>query len=275
MGIWQVYAIAAGAILGLVTVLWLVSLRLQDAGIVDIFWGIGFVVANWLYFGLTPEGFLARKWVVSVLVTIWGLRLSLRILLRNWGKPEDFRYRKWREEAGEKWWWQSYHRVFLLQGCLVCVISAPLLAAQIGPSLDWFTALDGIGVAVWAIGFIFEAVGDWQLDRFRADPANQGKVLRTGLWRYTRHPNYFGDAAQWWAYYLLAVAAGGYWTFFSPIIMTELLTRVSGVKLLEETLTETKPGYREYVETTSPFVPWFPRKPKGDRDELGQSGTRE
>ena len=128
---------------------------------------------------------------------------------------------------------------------------------------------------MWAIGFIFEAVGDWQLDRFRADPANQGKVLRTGLWQYTRHPNYFGDAVQWWAYYLLAVAAGGYWTFFSPIIMTELLTRVSGVKLLEETLTETKPGYREYVETTSPFIPWFPRKPKGDRDELGQSGTRE
>jgi steroid 5-alpha reductase family enzyme len=275
MGLWQVYGIAAGAIFGLVTVLWLVSLRLKDASIVDVFWGAGFVVLSWLYFGLTPDGFPLRKWLISIFTTIWGLRLSLRILLRNWGKPEDYRYKKWREEAGEKWWWQSYYRVFLLQGFLLLIISAPLLAAQISPTLDWLTTLDIIAVAVWLVGFFFETVGDWQLDRFKAKEANQGKVLRTGLWRYTRHPNYFGDAVQWWAYYLIAIAAGGYWTFFSPIIMTELLTRVSGVKLLEETLTETKPGYREYVETTSPFVPWFPREPKGDRDELDQSSSRE
>lgn len=273
MALWTVFGIAGAAVFGLVTLLWSVSLLLKDASIVDIFWGAGFVVANWLYFALTPGGFFTRKWLISALVTIWGLRLSLRILLRNWGKPEDFRYRRWREEVGGRWWWQSYYRVFLLQGFLVWIISSPLLAAHIGPTLNWFTTLDGMGVVVWVVGFFFEAVGDWQLDRFKANEANQGKVLRTGLWRYTRHPNYFGDAVQWWAYYLIAVAAGGYWTFFSPIVMTELLTRVSGVRLLEESLRETKPGYQAYVETTSSFIPWFPRKPKGDRDELDQNAS--
>ena len=258
MTLWTVFGIVGAAVFGLVTLLWIVSLLLKDAGIVDVFWGTGFVVANWLFFVLVPDGFLPRKWLISILITIWGLRLSLRILLRNWGKPEDFRYRRWREEAGEKWWWQSYYRVFLLQGFLVCIISSPLLAAHISPMLDWLTALDIVAAVVW------------QLDRFKADPTNQGKVLRTGLWRYTRHPNYFGDAVQWWAYYLIAVAAGGYWTFFSPIIMTELLTRISGVRLLEESLTENKPGYREYVETTSAFMPWFPRNTKGDQDEVDQ-----
>jgi steroid 5-alpha reductase family enzyme len=113
---------------------------------------------------------------------------------------------------------------------------------------------------IWAIGFFFEAVGDWQLVRFKADPANKGKLLTNGVWRYSRHPNYFGDAAQWWGFYLIAATAGGYWTVFSPVLMTTLLVRVSGVALLEKTLKETKAGYREYVETTSAFVPWFPRK---------------
>jgi steroid 5-alpha reductase family enzyme len=193
-------------------------------------------------------------------VTIWGLRLSLYILWRNWGKGEDFRYQKWREEAGGKWWWQSFFKVFLLQGLLLWVISAPLLAAQISATPARLTILDFVAIAVWAIGFFFEAVGDWQMARFKANPANKGQVLRTGVWRYTRHPNYFGDATQWWAYYLVAAAGGGFWTIFSPIIMTTLLLRVSGVALLEKSLKETKPKYKEYVETTSAFIPWFPRK---------------
>jgi steroid 5-alpha reductase family enzyme len=256
----EMYGIGALVILGMMTLLWLISLLLKDASIVDIFWGAGFVVSNWVYFALTPDGFTGRKWLISLLVTIWGLRLSFYILYRNWGKGEDFRYRKWREEAGAPWWWQSYLRVFLLQGFLMWVISAPLLAAQRSATPDRITVLDWAAVFVWGIGFFFEAVGDLQMARFKADPANKGKVLNTGVWRYTRHPNYFGDATQWWAYYLVAAAAGGWWTVFSPLIMTLFLLRVSGVTLLEKTLTVTKPQYQEYIETTSAFVPWFPKK---------------
>jgi steroid 5-alpha reductase family enzyme len=260
MTFFELYGIAALVILGMMTLLWLISLILKDASIVDIFWGAGFVVTGWVYFALTPDGFAGRKWLISILVTIWGLRLSLYILYRNWGKGEDFRYRKWREEAGVPWWWKSYLKVFLLQGFLMWIISAPLLAAQRGATPDRITILDWAAVALWAIGFFFEAVGDLQMARFKANPANKGKVLDTGVWRYTRHPNYFGDATQWWAYYLVAAAAGGFWTVFSPVIMTLFLLRVSGVTLLEKTLTVTKPQYQEYIETTSAFIPWFPKK---------------
>jgi steroid 5-alpha reductase family enzyme len=261
MSFLTIYGTVALVILGLMTTLWIISLILKDSSIVDIFWGAGFVVTNWACFALTPDGFAGRKWLIGVLVTVWGLRLSLYILWRNWGKGEDFRYQKWREEAGDKWWWQSLFKVYLLQGFLMWIISAPLLAAQASPTPARLTALDLIGIPIWIIGFFFEAVGDWQLARFKADPANKGKVLSSGVWRYTRHPNYFGDATQWWAYYLLAAATvSGAWTIFSPILMTTLLLRVSGVTLLEKSLKDTKPGYKEYVESTSAFIPWFPRK---------------
>ena len=256
----EVYLVGLGVVMGLMALLWLLSLVLRNSSIVDPFWGTGFVVANWLYFALTPDGFHARKWLVAILVTVWGLRLSVHLLLRNWGKGEDFRYRKWREEAGSQWWWRSFFKVFVLQGLLLWIISAPLLASQISPGPARLTVLDFLALAVWVVGFFFEATGDLQLARFRADPANKGKVLNTGVWHFTRHPNYFGDATQWWAYYLFAATAGGWWSIFSPILMTGMLLRVSGVTLLEKTLATTKPGYREYVESTSAFVPWFPRK---------------
>lgn len=256
----EVYLIGLGVVMGLMTLLWVLSLVLRNSSIVDPFWGTGFVVANWLYFALTPDGFPARKWLVAILVTVWGLRLSVHLLLRNWGKGEDFRYRKWREEAGSPWWWRSFFKVFVLQGLLLWVISAPLLVAQFSPNPAHLTILDFLALAVWVVGFFFEAMGDLQLARFRANPANKGKVLDTGVWRFTRHPNYFGDATQWWAYYLFAAVAGGWWTIFSPILMTGMLLRVSGVTLLEKTLATTKPGYREYVESTSAFIPWLPRK---------------
>jgi steroid 5-alpha reductase family enzyme len=256
----QPFLIVGLVILAYMVVLWLVSLALRNSSIVDIFWGLGFVVAVWAYYLLTPDGLPARKVLLLALVTIWGLRLSLYILWRNWAKPEDFRYAKWRAEAGGRWWWKSFFQVFLLQGVLLWIISAPLLAAQLrmgSPALVW---LDGLALALWLVGFFFEAMGDFQLARFRSNPANKGTVLRSGVWRYTRHPNYFGDAAQWWGYYLLALAAGGWWTIFSPVIMTTLLVRVSGVALLEKTLANEKPGYREYVESTSAFIPWIPKR---------------
>jgi steroid 5-alpha reductase family enzyme len=247
-------------ILGLMILLWLVSLALKNSSIVDIFWGTGFVIAAWVAFLLTPDGFVPRKLLLDGLVTIWGLRLSLHILTRNWGKPEDFRYQAWRNEAGAAWWWRSFFKVFLLQGVILWIVAAPLLAAQINAQPGQLSWLDFLAIAVWLIGFFFEAAGDWQLVRFKANPINKGKVLQTGVWRYTRHPNYFGDATQWWAHYLIALAAQGWWTIFSPIIMTALLLRVSGVALLEKTLREEKPGYKEYIERTSEFIPWFPKQ---------------
>ena len=243
--------------------LWLLSLRLENSSIVDIFWGTGFVIFAWVAFLLTPQGFITRKILLCVLVTVWGLRLTFHILKRNWGKPEDFRYQTWRNENGSSWWWKSFFKVFFLQGLLLLVIAAPLLVAQVNSLPDHLTWLDLLAVLVWLVGFTFEALGDWQLARFKADPANKGKLFTTGLWRYTRHPNYFGDATRWWAFFLVALSAGGWWSFFSPIIMTGLLMRVSGVTLLEKSMKETKPGYQEYIETTREFIPWFPRKIKG------------
>jgi steroid 5-alpha reductase family enzyme len=259
MALLQVYLVLGLAILAFMITLWVVSLALKNSSIVDIFWGAGFVMTAWIAFLLTPDGFLPRKALLVTLVTVWGLRLSLHILRRNWGKAEDFRYQAWRKEAGASWWWRSLFRVFVLQGLLLWIIATPLLVAQysaLPPRLVW---LDYLAVVVWGVGFFFEASGDAQLARFRANPANKGKVLDSGVWRYTRHPNYFGDATQWWGYYLVALAAGAWWAIFSPIIMTGLLLRVSGVSLLEKTLKETRPGYKEYIETTSEFLPWFPR----------------
>lgn len=260
MNFLQIYLSAGLLILGLMTLLWLLSLRLKDASIVDPFWGSGFVITAWFYFALTPDGFPARKWLLVLLTTVWGLRLSLYLLWRNHGKGEDFRYRAWRQEEGARWWWFSFFKVFLLQGVLMWIISAPLLAAQISPMPAGLTLIDGLAAAIWAIGFFFEAVGDWQLARFKADPANRGKLLTSGVWRYTRHPNYFGDAAQWWGFFGMALAAGGWFTLFSPLLMSYFLRYVSGVAMLEKTLKPAKPGYAEYVARTNAFIPWFPKK---------------
>ncbi|MCB2214333.1 DUF1295 domain-containing protein [bacterium] len=248
-------------ILGLMTTLWIISLILKDSSIVDIFWGAGFVMSAWVAFLSTLESAGPRDWLLLALVTVWGLRLSIHILIRNWGKGEDFRYVKMREEAHGQWWWRSFFKVFLLQGILMWLVATPISVVQVPGAADTLGILDYIAVVLWAIGFFFEAVGDAQLSRFKSNPENKGKLLTSGVWRYTRHPNYFGDSAQWWAFYLMALAAGGWWSIFSPIIMTLLLVRVSGVALLEKSLSKSKPGYEEYMERTNAFIPWFP-KPK-------------
>ncbi len=161
-----------------------------------------------------------RLILLGTVVTVWGLRLSLYIFFRNKGKGEDFRYAAWRDEAGSSWPWRSFFKVFLLQGVLMWIIAVPLIAVQRGDTTSPLKCLDYTGAALWLVGFIFEAGGDWQLARFKADPANKGKLLTSGLWSLTRHPNYFGDAAQWWGFWLIAASAGAPWTVFSPIIMT-------------------------------------------------------
>jgi len=253
----NLFLVAGGAILALMVLLWLLSLALKNASIVDIFWGIGFIIVTWLAFSL-GQGYLPRKQLVVTLVTIWGSRLALHIAIRNWGKPEDFRYAKWRQDNGPRWWWFSFFQVFLLQGVLMWIISAPLIAAQTSGFPAILTPLDLIGKVIWIIGFLFELIGDLQLVFFKRNPANTGKLLTTGLWRFTRHPNYFGEAVLWWGYYILALASGSWWTIFSPILMTYLLMKVSGVALLERTM-KLKPGYEEYMKNTSAFFPWFPK----------------
>jgi steroid 5-alpha reductase family enzyme len=253
----QIFVIAGGIILAMMTLLWIPSLMQKNANIVDIFWGLGFVIVTWVAFALTP-GYLPRKQLVTTLVTIWGLRLVTHIGLRNWGKPEDFRYARWRDENGARWWWLSFFQVFVLQGSLMWSLSMPLLAAHVSGFPAILTPLDLLSASIWTFGLLFESAADFQSTRFKADPANHGKLFIHGLWKFTRHPNYFGEAVVWWGFYIIALAAGYGWTIFCPILMTFLLIRVSGVGMLERTM-KFKPGYEEYRHKTSAFFPWLPK----------------
>lgn len=258
----RVYLWAGGAIAALFTLLWMISLVIKDASIVDSFWSVGFLLAGWVYLWLSPHGAPPRQALLLGMLALWGIRLALYIYLRNRGSGEDYRYQTWRGQYGQSWWWRSFFQVFLLQGVLCWVISAPLYPALSAPHPRSLTWLDGAGGLAWLVGFLFEAIGDWQLAKFRKQPESRGKVLQTGLWKYTRHPNYFGEAVLWWGYYLVAGAAGGWWSIFSPLLMTYLLLRVSGVAMLEKTITERRPEYLEYMQRTSVFVPLPPKKPK-------------
>ena len=255
---WAVYLASLAILLACMAMLWFISVLLKNASIVDPFWGVTFVISGWYFYTQTPDGEQARKLLIVILVTIWGLRLSLYLLWRNWGKGEDFRYQAFRQRYGpERYWWISFFQTFLLQGILAWIISAPLLGAQFrgGP----MNVLDYLAIVIWIVGFIFEAGSDLQLARFTTDPVNRGKLLTTGFWRYSRHPNYFGDAACWWGFGVFSLAAGSYLAALGAVVMTVLIVRVSGVKLLEKSLVETKPGYRDYVRRTSSFIPLPPR----------------
>lgn len=242
-------------VFALMTTLWMVSVRLRDASIVDPWWSVGFLlvtVHTVLRTGVTPG-----KVLLLVLVGTWSLRLWLHLLLRSLGEPEDPRYASFRRRYGpERYWWVSLLQVFLLQGALVLLISAPLQLAAAAEPPGPLSATDLAGLLVFTVGFLFEAVADRQLQSFRRAPANRGKVLDTGLWRWSRHPNYFGEAVLWWGFWLLALGEPlGWATFLAPALMTFLLLRVSGVTLLDAHLKSSKPGYEDYVRRTSAFVP--------------------
>jgi len=244
----------------LVTLLWGLSVIIKNVSIVDLFWGMGFVIANAFYFYNSGD-FVTRKILLLVLVSLWGLRLSIYLSWRNIGKEEDFRYQEFRKNFGaQRYWWFSYFQVFLLQGGLIMFVSLPLLGTNlqsVSNDLNW---LDYLGFVVFIIGFVFEAGGDFQLARFKKNPSNKGKVLNTGFWKYTRHPNYFGDSAVWWSFGIFSIAAGSYWPVIGSVAMTLIIIKVSGVSLLEKSLNDTKPQYREYIRKTSSFLPWFPKK---------------
>jgi steroid 5-alpha reductase family enzyme len=247
-------------IMVIMTILWIASVFLKNVSIVDLFWGLGFVVTGAYYF-LNTQGPEPRKILLIVLITLWGLRLSLYLAWRNIGKGEDFRYGQFRKHYGEsRYWWISFFQTFLLQGILMWLISAPLLGSQFYGSDIPLSIFDYLGLFLWFTGFCFETIGDLQLAHFKANPANKGKVMSTGLWRYTRHPNYFGDAAVWWGFGFFCVAAGSYLPVLGSVLMTALIIKVSGVALLEKSLKDKKPEYKEYIDKTSAFIPWFPKK---------------
>ena len=252
-------AVALAAVVAAMVLLWLLSLVLRDSGIVDIAWGLLFVGISWLGLAI-GDGSMSRRVLVAVLVSVWGIRLAARIGRRNIGRPEDYRYAAWREQAGRAWWWRSLLKVFLLQGVVAWVVSLPLLVVAAGETPARLTALDALGLIVCGVGLFFESVGDAQLDRFKADPANRGTLIETGLWRYTRHPNYFGDACFWWGIGVVALLVPwGVVAAIGPAVMTFVLTRLSGVAMLERAMS-TRPGWDAYAQRTSSFIPRPPRR---------------
>jgi steroid 5-alpha reductase family enzyme len=238
---------------------WLVSLAIKNASIVDIVWGLGFVAVAWAV-RLTEDGVVARQNLLVVMVSLWGLRLGGYLFWRNHGKGEDYRYRAMRKHWGARFPIVSLLTVFALQGTLMWTVSLGVQLAQGSDSPD-LGVLALLGVLLWLVGVFFETVGDAQLARFKKDPANAGQVMNRGLWRFTRHPNYFGDACVWWGIALVAAETGpGRWGLLGAAVMNVLLVRVSGVALLEKSLSKRKPGYEEYVRRTSSFFPLPPKK---------------
>lgn len=255
----SMFIIAAFVLTASSLLLWIASLAARDASIIDRFWGIGFILVCMV--GLKFfEPVTPHKVFLAALVFLWGARLSVYINWRNWESGEDYRYQAMRAKHGASFAWKSLFSVFLLQGFLTWFISLPLQVAFLNPGI---VPLEGpviTGTVVFLIGFTFESLGDWQLARFKANPDNQGKVMDQGLWRFTRHPNYFGDAVLWWGIFVAALPAPHVaYTVLSPLAMTLLLMKVSGVPLLEKRMVETRPAYAEYVRKTPAFVPWWPR----------------
>jgi steroid 5-alpha reductase family enzyme len=245
-----IFAVSAAVLL------WLLSLRLKDVSIVDIFWGPGIAlvvdIVAWLGAASGP-----RTSAALFLVNLWGLRLAAHIWSRH--KGEDHRYAVMRVRFGGNWWWVSLIQVFLLQAILIWFVPAPLVAAVLFSHrpLLW---LDYLGLALAAFGLLFEALADFQLAAFRADPASKGKVLDRGLWGWSRHPNYFGDAAMWWGYFAIGFAASHmWWLILSPLLVTFLLLQVSGVALMEDKIEDRRPAYAAYKRRVSAFLPW-PKK---------------
>lgn len=250
------HALALPVLAAAAALLWLLSVRLRDVSIVDVAWGPMFLLIAIVH-GVLADDLAPHGSVVIVLAALWSLRLAGYLLWRNWGHGEDVRYQRIRRGNEPGFWWKSVYIVFGLQAGLAWVVALPFAVAI--PSAQPMGAWMVLGVALWLAGFACETVGDRQLAAFKADPANAGRVMDRGLWRYTRHPNYFGDFCVWWGFYCMAVDAGGWWTFPGPLLMSVLLLRVSGVALLERQLRK-RPAYADYVARTSAFVPMPPRR---------------
>ena len=247
-------------LLSFMSLIWLVSVLIRDSSIVDIFWGIAFIVLSWSYAG-TLENIGPRQVIILLAVHSWALRLSLYLLWRNWGHSEDTRYLAMRSRWGVQWTLRSLFVVFWFQAAVAWVVSFPLHLALATPEAELITITSIVGIALFLFGFLFEVIADYQLARFKTDPQNRNQVCNHGLWRYTRHPNYFGESVLWWGLSCFAITTPStLWILISPTLMTLLLLKFSGVVLLEKELNTSKQGYREYTLTTNTFVPWFQKR---------------
>lgn len=236
-------------------IMFLIAQRIKDNSIVDIGWGLGFVLIAISCF-LQSEQTLPQT-IALALIAVWGIRLATYIYSRNIGNGEDYRYAQWRKDWGKYVVVRAFFQVFMLQGFIMLIVSSPLYVIFSEPiSLTWNVYL---GILIWMVGFYFEAVGDYQMKKFKANPDNKGKVMRQGVWKFTRHPNYFGDATQWWGVFVLALASP-YWyvAAIGPAVMHFFLVKVSGVALLEKKY-EGNPKYADYIQSTNAFIPWFPK----------------
>lgn len=254
----NVMALAAFIVFVYMTLVFILALLKKNNGLVDIAWGLGFILVAWITFLRLGQG-QGRQWLMLALVTTWGGRLALHIFRRNHGREEDFRYAAWRRQWGKYFVIRSFFQIFMLQGLLLLLVSAPLLLT-LGQEQPPLNLLDGLGMLVWLKGFFFETVGDRQLAAFIKDPTHRGQLMTGGLWNYTRHPNYFGEATLWWGVGIIALSAPQGWLgLIGPAIITILLLFVSGVPLLERKYAG-RPDWEDYKRRTSKFVPWFPKK---------------
>ena len=259
----EVIALAALSIFIYMSLVFIVALAKKNNGVVDIAWGLGFILVSSVVFVVFGRG-RARQWLALTLILVWGGRLALHIYARNRGREEDFRYAAWRRQWGNYIVIRSFGQIVMLQGLLMLLVVAPVLwiVGQEQPPLD---LLDGLGALVWLGGFLFETVGDRQLAAFVKDPAHRGQLMTRGLWSITRHPNYFGEAALWWGMGIMALSAPRGWLgLIGPMVITFLLLFVSGVPLLEKKY-RGRPDFEEYKKRTPLLFPWFPKKGTGDR----------
>lgn len=248
------YGLLAMLVLAFAT--WLLSTVRKDVSIVDSIWSLMFLVASAVYAYYAPQYSWQEKLLLGMLL-IWAIRLSVHLTWRNWGEPEDRRYQAIREKYQPDFALKSLFIIFGFQAVLAWLVSLPLWAAlAYGHS---FSAWNIAGISLWLVGMLFETIADWQLARFRSSAANRNKVMDRGLWRYSRHPNYFGECLIWWGFYLFAVNAGAWWSILSPLLMTWLLLKFSGVVMLEETIRQRRPAYADYIARTNAFIPWLPR----------------
>lgn len=260
----NILAINAGLLVVVILGLWAVSLRIRDVSFIDSFWPLGMVMLAGSTFLQASDGAPARKTLILALTAIWGLRLSIHLFTRWRAEGEDPRYKRILGSAMDKKGWSfakaSLLLVFAMQAPLLFIVCLPAQLGQLAadPAATGWLAFAGKCLALIGIGF--ETIGDWQLRRFREDPTNAGQVLDTGLWRYTRHPNYFGDVCVWWGLWLIAAETTiGLWSVAGPLLLTWLLTRLSGVPMLERSLKKRRPGYDDYIRRTSAFFPWPPK----------------
>ncbi|MEJ2142948.1 MAG: DUF1295 domain-containing protein [Gammaproteobacteria bacterium] len=254
---YSVYLQGLVVMIVLATITWIISIVKRDVSIVDSIWSL-MILAGGVIYVVTAEMLSNRNLLIISLLLIWALRLSVYLTWRNWGEPEDRRYQQIRKNNSPHFAFKSLGIIFILQAVLAWFISLPLWPVM--SSSTSFMLVDILAISLWLTGMFFESVGDWQLARFKSDPANHGKVMDQGLWRYTRHPNYFGEALIWWGFYLFAVGSGAWWTLPAPLLMNWLLLKFSGVVMLEETITERRPAYKQYIEATNAFIPGPPGK---------------